>query len=616
MKKVVLTAVAVLNLIIFSQAQSLIKPISQKINTKEYREHALSVSGDGKVCVYAQERQTGTHLMMATRNDVNSDWNSPTEIDALRNIKVSTTSLNYDGTKLYFDAQLDNGFGESDIYFSERVGLVWSKPVNAGEPLNTSMYEGNPSISADGKTLFFVREKYEKIGNKKCYTIWVVNRTEDGSWTNFDRLPEPINSDCEKAPIIMADNRTLIFSSLRPGGKGGFDFYQSELQEDGSWTFPKDLDIINTEKDEEFLSVSGNAEKIYYEIKGDVYEVVLPAKFRGTKHVPISFKVIDAITKEPIDAKLTTALNSKSKLSMDAKNGQSVFQLKAGTDYTVALAANGYGSKEVSINLVETPNGIVENVVELMPMNMTYQFKFVSSSGSTVYDAKYKMIDLKTNQPISVDANGNVNLVFGRNYAISVVASGFEPYAEQFSADTKDAANKFIKTITLGGKNEIVIKEGDTKKVVEAKVPIEEVVYNTAKAPDMSKPVETFKLKSDPTVVYETKKIYTLNDVYFKTSSPIIASEYYIDLNRLAELMTLNPHLSVQLAGYSDSSGDAAYNLKLSERRAKACADYLYRTGIDKSRILVQGFGEQELILDQSGREDKFKSRRVRFIVY
>jgi outer membrane protein OmpA-like peptidoglycan-associated protein len=616
MKKVVMTAVAVLNLVMISQAQSLIKPISQKINTKEHREHALSVSGDGKVCVYAQERQTGTQLMMATRNDVDSDWNSPIEIDGLKNVKVSTTTLNYDGTKLYFDAQLETGFGEKDIYFSDRVGLIWSKPVNAGEPLNTSMHEGNPSISPDGKTLFFVREKYEKIGDKKCYTIWVVNRTEDGGWTSFDRLPEPINSDCEKAPIIMADNRTLIFSSLRPGGKGGFDFYQTELQEDGSWTFPKDFDFINTDKDEEYLAVSGNSDKVFFEIKGDIYEVVLPAKFRGTKSVPISFKVIDAITKEPIDAKLTTALNSKSKLSMSAKNGQSDFQLKAGTDYTVALAANGYGSKEVSINLVEVPNGTVENVVELMPMRMTYQFKFISSSGSTVYDAKYKMIDLKTNQPISVDANGTVNLVFGGNYAISVVASGFEPFAEQFTADTKDGENGFVKTISMVGKNEVVVNTGTTKKIVETKVPIEEITYNIAKAPELSKPVEIFKLKSDPTVVYETKKIYTLNDVYFKTSSPIIASEYFIDLNRLTELMTLNPQLSVQLAGYSDTSGDAAFNVKLSERRAKACADYLYRSGIDKSRILVQGFGEKEIVFDQNGREDKFKSRRVRFIVY
>jgi outer membrane protein OmpA-like peptidoglycan-associated protein len=616
MKKVVMTVAAFLNLALLSQAQSLVKPISQKINTKEYREHALSVSGDGKVCVFAQERQDGTHLMMSTRNDVNVDWNSPVEVSNLAKSKVSTTTLNYDGTLLFFDAELASSFGEKDIYFAERIGDKWSHMQNAGEPLNTSMHEGNPSISPDGKTLFFVREKYEKIGDKSCYTIWVSNRTEDGGWTNFDKLPDPVNSDCEKAPIIMADNRTMIFSSLRPGGKGGFDFYQTELQEDGSWTFPKDLDFLNSDKDEEFLAVSGNSEKAYFEIKGDIYEIILPAKFRGTKSVPISFKIVDALTKEPIDAKLTTALNSKSKLSMDSKNGQSDFQLKAGTDYTVALAANGYGSKEVKISLVETPDGSVENVVELMPMRMTYKFNFISSSGSTVFDAKYKMIDLKTNQPISVDANGAVNLVFGGNYAISVIATGFEPFAEQFTADTKDAANSFNKTITLTGKNEVIVKTGTTKKIVETKVPIEEVVYNEAKAPDAKKPVETYKLKSDPTIVYETKKIYTFNDVYFKTSSPIIASEYFIDLNRLTELMTLNPNLSVQLAGYSDTSGDAAFNVKLSERRAKACADYLYRSGIDKSRILVQGFGEQEIIYDPNGREDKFKSRRVRFIVY
>jgi len=80
--------------------------------------------------------------------------------------------------------------------------------------------------------------------------------------------------------------------------------------------------------------------------------------------------------------------------------------------------------------------------------------------------------------------------------------------------------------------------------------------------------------------------------------------------------MTLNPKLNVQLAGYSDSYGDAAVNQRISLRRAKSCADYLRRAGIDPNRMLVKGLGEQEVIRDSKGKEDTSKSRRVRFIVY
>ncbi|MCU0325394.1 MAG: OmpA family protein [Spirosomaceae bacterium] len=626
MKKLVLTA-ALINFGLFAQAQALVKPISQQINTKEHREYALSVSGDGKTCVFAQERQNETRLFMSTRSSEDADWGKPTPIQTINSVlkgKISSTTLTYDGKLLFFDALLPNGMGEKDIYFAQRNGETWSEPKNAGEPLNTSMHEGSPSISQDGKTLYFVREKFEKYGNEPCYTIWVANRTEDGGWTNFDRLPEPINAECEKASFIMPDNRTLIFSSLRPGGKGGFDFYQTELQEDGSWTFPKDMDFINTDKNEEYLVVSGNSDKIYLEIRGDIYEMPLPNSFRGTRSIPISLKVIDALTKQPIDAKLTAALNSKSSLNLLTKNGESAFQLKAGNEYTVACAANGYGNKEIKINLVENSDGSVQNTIEMMPMRMTYKFNVLNSGGSTIRDAKYKMLDLKTNQPMTVDANGSVNLHFGGLYAVSVIAPGFEPYSEQFTTDTKDAESKFVKNIVLSGKEEnlVVTKTvatPPTQKVATAKIPEANTAaaeYKAAPAPDFSKPVETFRLKSDPSIVYETKKIYTLNDVYFDVNSNVIKSEYYIDINRLVELMTLNPKLNVQLAGYSDTSGDATYNQKLSERRAKSCADYLTRSGIENLKILVQGFGENDVITDQTGREDKSKSRRVRFIVY
>jgi outer membrane protein OmpA-like peptidoglycan-associated protein len=616
MKKVVLLAAAIAYYGSSETfAQSNLKPIGTPINTREYREHAFAISGDGKTFVYVQDRPDGTKVFMSTRTDKTAQWETPqlirTITDKIQKGKITGTSLTYDGRELFFDAIFPSGFGDRDIFYAKRIGTDWSEPTNVGEPLNTAMYEGSPSVSQDGKMLFFVREKFEKYRNtESCYTVWVANRTDDGGWTNFEKMSEPINSECEKSVTLMPDSRTLIFSSIRGGGAGGFDLYQTELQEDGTWTFPRDLEFLNTPNHEDYTAITGNTEEIYVEIKGDIFVAPLLNKFRGTRQVPVNVMVVDAMTKKPIDASVFVAMNSRNSASFSAKNGVSLMQLKAGNNYTLACEAPGYlPANQIKVSLENaTGTETVTNTIEMMPKNIGYTIKVLGADNNVISNAKIRVFDLSNNQIVPLDINNNARVVFGNMYGLTVSGGGAD-YTGNWIPETTDATDRFVKTIKL-----------ETKTVasapVVAKVDKNENPYVTAPAMDMAKPTETFKLKSDPNVTYETKKIYTLNDVYFDRSSIIVKSEYYIDINRLIELMTLNPKLNVQLAGYSDSIGDATINQKISLRRAKSCADYLKRAGIDMNRMLVQGLGEKEVIVDSKGKEDTSKSRRVRFIVY
>ncbi|MDZ7933674.1 MAG: OmpA family protein [Emticicia sp.] len=618
MKKVVLLAAAIAY---FGSneaiAQSNLKSIGTPINTREYREHAFSISGDGKTFVFVQDRPDGTKVFMSTRADKSATWEAPqlirTITDKVLKGKIMGTSLTFDGRELYFDAIFPSGFGDRDIFYAKRMGSEWSEPQNVGEPLNTAMYEGSPSVSQDGKMLFFVREKFEKYRNTEpCYTIWVVNKNDDGSWTNFERMGEPINSECERNVTLMPDSRSLIFSSIRGGGAGGFDLYQTELQEDGSWTFPKDVDFLNTPNHEEYTAITGNTEEIYVEIKGDIYYAPLPNKFRGARQIPVNVMVVDAMTKKPIDASVFVAMNSRNSASFSAKNGVSLMQLKAGNNYTLACEAPGYlPANQIKVSL-ENMNGseTINNTIEMMPKNIGYAIKVLGPDNNIISNAKIRVFDLSNNQIIPLDINNNARVVFGNLYGLTVSGGGNADYTGNWIPETNDADDKFVKTIKLEAKTTTV------PVVASAKVDKRENPYVNAPEVDMNKPTETFKLKSDPNISFETKKVYTLNDVYFDRNSIIVKSEYYIDINRLIELMTLNPKLNVQLAGYSDSYGDAAVNQRISLRRAKSCADYLKRAGIDPNRMLVKGLGEQEVIKDSKGKENTSKSRRVRFIVY
>ena len=622
MKKVVLLAAA-LALYGGSEAlaQSNLKPIGAPINTREYREHAFAISGDGRTFVYVQDRPDGTKVLMSIRTNENSPWETPQIIktisDKIQKGKITGTSLTYDGREVFFDAIFPSGFGDRDIFYAKRIGSEWSEPINVGEPLNTAMYEGSPSVSQDGKMLFFVREKFEKYrGTESCYTIWAANRADDDTWTNFEKMGDPINSECERAITLMPDSRTLIFSSIRGGGAGGFDLYQTELQEDGTWTFPRDLDFINTPNHEDYSAITGNTEEIYIEIKGDIYVAPLPNKFRGTRQVPVNIMVVDAMTKKPIDASVFIAMNSRNSASFSAKNGVSLMQLKAGNEYMMACEAPGYlPANQIKISLENaTGTETVTNTIEMMPKNINYTIKVLGTDDNLIGNAKIRIFDLSNNQIIPIDIDNNVRVVFGNIYGLTVTGGGAD-YTGNWIPETIDAAEKFIKTVKLETKLITAVSVAPVA-VSMTKVDKIENPYVTAPVMDMAKPTETFKLKSDPNITYETKKIYTLNDVYFDRSSIIVKSEYYIDINRLIELMTLNPKLNVQLAGYSDSIGDVTINQKISLRRAKSCADYLNRAGIDMNRMLVQGLGEREVIIDSKGKEDASKSRRVRFIVY
>ena len=86
-------------------------------------------------------------------------------------------------------------------------------------------------------------------------------------------------------------------------------------------------------------------------------------------------------------------------------------------------------------------------------------------------------------------------------------------------------------------------------------------------------------------------------------------------LDNFVNFLNEYPQAQVEITGYTDSSGPAAYNLKLSERRAQAVADYLIAAGIDADRFTVTGMGEENPVADNSTHEGREKNRRVEVVV-
>ena len=111
---------------------------------------------------------------------------------------------------------------------------------------------------------------------------------------------------------------------------------------------------------------------------------------------------------------------------------------------------------------------------------------------------------------------------------------------------------------------------------------------------------------------YGCEKVIRLNlGVNFATDSAKISPEYMEEIKTVANFMGENPDYSVILEGHTDSTGSAAYNQKLSERRAAAVAGALQNFGVDAGKISSVGYGESQPIATNATKEGRAQNRRV-----
>ncbi|MEA3317799.1 MAG: tetratricopeptide repeat protein, partial [Bacteroidota bacterium] len=190
-------------------------------------------------------------------------------------------TISVDGRKIYYTAcSRSDGKGSCDIYSCTKVNGKWQEPVNIDSPINTERWEAQPSISSDGKTLYFVSSRTKGKGKKD---IWLSEKLPNGKWSKPRNLGDSINtSGNEISPFIHPDNKTLYFTSNGLIGMGGYDIFKSEKKNDGSWTKPVNLGYpINTQFDENGLIVNAKGERAFFssdrfsEMGMDIFEFEL-----------------------------------------------------------------------------------------------------------------------------------------------------------------------------------------------------------------------------------------------------------------------------------------------------------------------------------------------------
>lgn len=179
-----------------------------------------------------------------------------------------------DGQRLYFSSTRPVNGEEKhdlDLWMVERTPRGWSEPIHLGPEVNSELDELYPSASADGTLYFGVGPIYPMP--EADWDIYRARRTRDGFAPreplveiNTDLPWDPANpqADWEFNPEISIDGRTLVFTSLRPGGYGSGDLYVSYFRH-GAWTTPVNLGpAVNTANDEFHPTLSRDGRHLYF----------------------------------------------------------------------------------------------------------------------------------------------------------------------------------------------------------------------------------------------------------------------------------------------------------------------------------------------------------------
>jgi OOP family OmpA-OmpF porin len=119
------------------------------------------------------------------------------------------------------------------------------------------------------------------------------------------------------------------------------------------------------------------------------------------------------------------------------------------------------------------------------------------------------------------------------------------------------------------------------------------------------------ELEAQPVAETMPEVIVLGSDILFAFDKADIREEFKPELDRIAQRLVEDTNLRILVWGHTDTAGPAAYNMRLSVRRANAVADYLAAHGVDRSRMTVEGFGETRLAVPTPDNTPNQANRRV-----
>lgn len=465
-------------------------------------------------------------------------------------------------------------------------------PKNLGDKINSTESEYFPSLTIDGKEFFFTRRV------RGFDEDFFSAKRNDSDWVKAGPLGGNVNTDLnEGAQMISQDGQWLVFTGCnRADGWGSCDIYISYLTQQG-WSEAINLGgKINTDQWESQPCLSPDKRDLYFTSRrlggyggSDIYvSHLLP---NGQWSTPenlgpeINTKADEACPFIHADNQTLFFTSNglqgygesdlfysrkgpKGDWSVPENLGYPINTIhNEGTLFIAADAKTAYYASDRS----DSKGGLDIYSFELRETMRPFKTLWIKGK---VFDNKttkglpsaVELIDMSNKQLISkvqTDEQGNylITLPVGKNYAFNVNRKGYLFYSDNF-----------------------FLSQEATDSVYEKNIPLQPI---------------------------ETNASIVLKNIFFDVNKFDLKPESEAELDVLVQLLNDNPTLKIQINGHTDSDGNAADNLKLSENRAKAVVNYLITNNIPAARLSSKGFGATQSIADNKTEEGKAQNRRT-----
>ena len=324
------------------------------------------------------------------------------------------------------------GRGSCDLFFTKKLGSRWTNPINLPGKVNSFSWESQPSLSADGKTLYFIRRVSQR-GQPHNSDIFVAHLQENGTWGVPQRLPDYINTpEKEESVLIHPDGKTLYFASRGHVGMGGSDLYITRMDENGKWSKPENLGFpINTKYDENSLMVSPDGEIAFFasDREGgfgdlDIYFFEMPENLRPTRTLYFEGLVYDIKTRQPIggEFQLIDLETGKEVVfsKADKLTGEFMVSLPVNKDYALNVSYPGYTFFSQNFNMKNPENlEAIHMDIPMIPLTnstdaIVLANVFFDLNKSTLRKESFieldKLVDfLKENPEIKIEIGGHTD---------------------------------------------------------------------------------------------------------------------------------------------------------------------------------------------------------------
>jgi outer membrane protein OmpA-like peptidoglycan-associated protein len=457
--------------------------------------------------------------------------------------------------KSNYDTRQRDEWKESFMYSKKDNSGKWSTPQSMPDPFNVFDHEGGPTITINGKRLYYTVMADEGTGmNADIYYSDLVN----GDWSKPEKVPNiNLPQSWDSQPTVSPDGNTLFFASNREGGLGGTDLYLTRRNpQTGEFSPPLNLGpLINTKGDEKCPFLHADGETLYFSSEGR------PEGYGG------------------LDMYYTRLDDKTSRFKTPENIGQPINSAEDDAGLIVSTDGNyGYFAAEPSQNLRGKGIGRFDIYkFELYPDARPSEVTFLrgvakSDDGKPVNPGK---VEIKNSE--------------GTHKVEAVV-------------DT--LTGEYVATLNK--------KHFKTKAIVVAKKEdhvfsgVEVSLENTS----FSKPPEKSELN-----IHEIKlnQSWVLNDIHYKTNSAELEPRSYVMLNEFADWMKEHKGVKVEIGGHTDNLGSESSNLALSTDRAFTVKAYIQDRGVEGQRIATKGFGGSKPIADNKTETGRAQNRRTEF---